>query len=108
MQFKKTDCPGCNSDIKDRKLAPPHTCGFLLEVDERPYFHELPQEKVDELFSNDVSVQFVIDSYLQPDWCGYHEALNPLLGCWSLTGFNRTSISEKYCRGCYCFKSYIK
>ena len=34
----------------------------------------------------------------QPDWCGYPDATQPLLGCWSLLG--GLVKGEEYCKKC--------
>ena len=69
------------------------------------YWHEIPQSEIDNLIKKNVQMQFVYDNYKQPDWCKYSNALDPLLGCWSLTGNNRTKISKKFCKTCECYSS---
>ena len=45
-----------------------------------------------------------MDTFKQPDWCEYYEALNGNMGCWSLMDLAkdgmRTKISEEFCKGC--------
>lgn len=77
----------------------------------KKYWHEIPQQEVDDLIEKKVINQYVMDNYLQPKWCDYPDALAGTLGCWSLTdnlpnGF-RTKISEDYCSTCECYKSTI-
>ena len=72
------------------------------------YFHEIPQAEVNQLIEDRKSVGYVLENYLQPDWCAYHQALSMTFGCWSLcdlteNGF-RTKISKKYCSSCDCYK----
>jgi hypothetical protein len=71
---------------------------------DRPYFHELPQEEIDKLISEGVTVGYIMDNYKQPDWCNYPEALSMSMGCWSLCDLSkdglRTKISKDYCKGC--------
>lgn len=71
------------------------------------YWHETPQDEIDRLIEDGALIQFVLDNYKQPDWCGYKQALSGMMGCWSLTdnepGGLRTHISKEYCKGCDCF-----
>lgn len=76
-------------------------------MNDRPYWHEIPQQEVDKLIEQGVTVQFVKDNFKQPEWCGYHDALCPMMGCWSLTGNepggSRTKISVEFCKECDLF-----
>jgi len=49
------------------------------------YFHELTESE-QHVVGDVMTWQQVDRQYSQPPWCSYHEALNPALGCWSLTG----------------------
>lgn len=77
-------------------------------MSDKKYWHELPQSEVDELIEKGVTNQYVIDNYLQPEWCQYDEALCGLMGCWLLVdnrpGGARTKVSLEYCKNCDCFK----
>lgn len=42
------------------------------------------------------------EKYRQPKWCGYPEALNGGMGCWSL--ISRLDCSEDSCKKCECFR----
>lgn len=69
------------------------------------YWHELSQEKIDELISKKVTLKYVMDNYKQPDWCNYPNALEGVMGCWSLTDNRkdglRTKISKQFCSNCH-------
>ena len=49
------------------------------------YFHELTESE-QHAVGDVMTWQQVAQKHPQPPWCSYHEALNPGLGCWSLTG----------------------
>lgn len=73
-------------------------------MDKRPYFHELPQETINDLIARKTTWQQIMDNYQQPTWCGYHEALNGSMGCWTLTDLtltsHRTQLSSSFCADC--------
>ncbi len=68
------------------------------------YFHELHQEQIDELVTNHVTIEYIKERYQQPDWCGYPNALDGWLGCWSLMDLSkdglRYKISKEFCEKC--------
>lgn len=68
------------------------------------YWHELPQEKINELIESKVTLAYVMKNYKQPKWCNYPNALEGLMGCWSLNDNKpdglRTKISESFCKDC--------
>lgn len=71
------------------------------------FFHEVDQAEIDKLISDNKTWEYITKNYLQPKWCEYPEALNGLMGCWSLIDISkdgyRTKISEDYCKTCeYC------
>jgi hypothetical protein len=74
----------------------------------RRYFHEIPQEEVDKLIEDKRTIEYVMETYKQPDWCNYPEALSMNMGCFSLCdlrdGGLRNKISKKFCKSCECFK----
>ena len=76
-------------------------------VSEKPYFHELPQEEIDKLVAEQKTVQYIVDNFKQPKWCGMPEALNFYTGCWSLNEMGKNSrrkeICEDFCKDCDCF-----
>lgn len=71
---------------------------------DKKYFHELSQEEIEQLVSEKKTVAYVVDTYKQPDWCDYPEALNGDMGCWSLMDLEpdglRTKISRDFCKNC--------
>ncbi len=73
----------------------------------KKYWHELPQDEIDQILKSGITVGECVKKYKQPDWCAYPDALAGMMGCWSLTsdesGGLRTEISEKYCKTCDCF-----
>lgn len=60
----------------------------------KKYFHEL----TDTEFEQAVKDKKKYDDFLQPEWCGYPDALLFDFGCWSLT--NRTIKTIKDCKNC--------
>ena len=74
---------------------------------EKKYFHELKQKEVEQLIKDKRTNAYVVQNFKQPDWCNYPEALNGIMGCWSLCdsskGGLRTKISKEFCKGCECF-----
>jgi hypothetical protein len=72
--------------------------------DNREYWHELPQERIEELLGKGTTWGEVMENYRQPEWCTYPDALKGEFGCWSLTGGEtRTKISHEYCNECDCY-----
>ena len=71
------------------------------------YFHELEQKEVDALIADKKTIGYIMETYKQPDWCNYPEALSMTMGCWSLCDLKkdglRTKISKEFCKGCDCF-----
>ena len=51
---------------------------------EGPFFHRLPQKEQKRILSSDMTIRQVLDTYRQPGWCNYPEALAGFMGCWSL------------------------
>jgi len=77
---------------------------------DKKYFHEIDKKEVDELIKGKKTWEYIMANYKQPDWCGYHDALRGLWGCWSLTGLlarrkGEFKISKEFCSKCDCFKS---
>ena len=68
------------------------------------YFHELHQDKIDELIENKATIFQIKQMFKQPDWCNYPNALDGFLGCWSLMDISedglRTKISKEFCKKC--------
>ncbi len=40
--------------------------------------------------------------WLQPEWCSYPDALDGMMGCWSL--IKRMVTSKTYCVDCECYR----
>jgi hypothetical protein len=75
---------------------------------ERRYWHRLSQETVDKIIAGGKTWGYVMENFKQPDWCEYSNALDGLMGCWTLTDRwnknSRKSISRKFCKGCEYYK----
>jgi hypothetical protein len=72
----------------------------------KPYWHELTEEQRQTIIRNGINAQEAIDTYAQPDWCNYPDAIGGYLGCWSLvSGFVD---SEERCTDCDCYKHRLK
>lgn len=73
--------------------------------DDRKYFHEAEQSEIDELLKIGGTIESILKKYRQPDWCSYPNALEGLMGCWSLVDLElRTKISEDFCKDCEYFR----
>jgi len=46
------------------------------------YFHELEQKEVDALIADKKTIGYIMETYKQPDWCKYPNALEGKMGCW--------------------------
>lgn len=80
-----------------------------MELQPTRYWHELPQEEVDQVLNSELTFGEIEGKYKPPIWCNYGpDVLHPLWGCWSLTDNQpnglRTCISETYCKNCEMFK----
>jgi len=68
------------------------------------YFHELEQTEIDALIDDKKTIGYIMETYKQPDWCKYPNALKGQMGCWSLMDLSkdglRTKISKDFCKGC--------
>ena len=68
------------------------------------YFHELlPSHRMIEMKEH--SFGEILETYKQPDWCLFDDALNGLFGCTSLL---TKVIDKKYCSECNYFKNLKK
>lgn len=65
------------------------------------YFHELTESEFNELFETKMTWGECAKEYPQPEWCSYPEAVQGVMGCWSLMGFMVTGRS--YCKNCDCY-----
>ena len=68
------------------------------------YFHELEQTEIDALIDDKKTIGYIMETYKQPDWCKYPNALEGQMGCWSLMDLSKdglwTKISKDFCKGC--------
>lgn len=64
---------------------------------EKKYFHELTDKEFEEVVNDDLTY----GDFKQPKWCGYPDALDWNMGCWSLTG--RTIKTKNDCKNCECY-----
>ena len=69
------------------------------------YWHKASNIQAQKLLDSNATIKEFMEQYSQPDWCGYPDALEGEMGCWSLTSFKlRKRISPKFCKSCDCFK----
>jgi hypothetical protein len=70
------------------------------------YWHKLQDSTIKRLVKNKVTIQECMKRYKQPDWCEYPNALEGVMGCWSLMDSMdlRHKISLEYCASCECCK----
>lgn len=74
-------------------------------MDNKPHFHELTNKEYETLKNSGATWRDVMATYSQPDWCEYPNALEGIMGCWSLVSEAlRKKISKEYCKNCDCFK----
>jgi hypothetical protein len=66
-------------------------------------FHEVTEEEFKGMCDSKKTWADIKKEYKQPDWCDYPEALDGIMGCWSLTG--RKVKKQSYCIGCPEYKS---
>lgn len=70
----------------------------------KQYWHKEEQEEVDKLIESGITIAKLKEQYKQPDWCNYPDALDGVLGCWSLNNNTqnglRTKICEDFCKTC--------
>lgn len=65
------------------------------------YWHKLANSTVNNMFNRGATWGEVMERYKQPDWCGYPDALEGDMGCWSLVfPSTRRQISREYCKTC--------
>lgn len=69
---------------------------------EKRYWHEMAREEKEEL-AGQITIGQLLETYLQPDWCEYPEALGGAMGCWSLMDTDKV-ITRDFCRNCDCFR----
>ena len=69
-------------------------------------FMELTKKEFKSLAKQKMTYAELAEKYPQPKWCGYPEALEGVMGCWSLLDFRVTS--EDYCKDCDCYREKLK
>jgi hypothetical protein len=74
----------------------------------KPFWHRESKKNIESLIKKGLTIQYLLENYRQPTWCNYPDALAGMMGCWSLTGDNRTEISHKFCSSCECYVKKIK
>ena len=73
----------------------------------KPYFHELPKEEQKRILNSEMVIKDFMDTYNQPPWCSYPEALMANMGCWSLMGMGSEGagvVNRDYCKDCDLYK----
>ena len=71
-----------------------------------PLFHLMPAEQFERLKKAGKTWSYAMKHYRQPDWCSYPNALDGMMGCWSL--INRKVTGEPYCaKGCDQYKPVL-
>lgn len=66
------------------------------------YFHELTKREFNKLLRKRMTWAECAESYPQPTWCAYPDAIAGVMGCWSL--MNLMVTGEDYCGDCDCYK----
>lgn len=77
---------------------------LTMPIVSKRYFHELEQKEVDALIANKKTIGYIMETYKQPYWCKYLNALEGQMGCWSLMDLSkdgfRNKISKDFCKSC--------
>ncbi len=74
----------------------------------KKYWHKLTKKEYKAILKSGITVEEALKKYSQPDWCSYQDAIDGVMGCWSLTGSNRTKISEEFCKTCDCSSNFTE
>jgi hypothetical protein len=70
------------------------------------YWHELTDEQRLDIWDNGgLTVGQFMKKYSQPEWCEYPDALQPMMGCWSLVMLPIHAKTMDYCKNCECLKA---
>jgi len=64
------------------------------------YFHEITKREFNRAVKKGLTWAEMARLYPQPKWCGYPDAVQGLMGCWSLMDFMVKN--EGFCKGCDC------
>ncbi|KKN73840.1 hypothetical protein LCGC14_0396420 [marine sediment metagenome] len=62
------------------------------------YFHTLTEKEFTKISKRKITWGQCAKDYPQPKWCSYPDAVNGIMGCWSLVGFMVTG--KDYCKNC--------
>lgn len=62
------------------------------------FFHELTKSEFKNLVKKKITYGELAKKYPQPTWCGYPDATQGMMGCWSLMDQKIKSIKD--CAGC--------
>ena len=65
------------------------------------YFHELTKKEFRTLCKTKVTWGQAAKDYPQPEWCSYPDAVQGIMGCWSLMDFTVTGRNS--CKNCDCY-----
>ena len=69
------------------------------------YFHKLTRDEWSEIIKSkgvqDYSWEDAAKDYPQPEWCKYPQAVQGVMGCWSLMDFRVTG--RNFCKNCDCY-----
>lgn len=77
-----------------------------MTITEKRYFHLVTDDEWEALKAGKLTWRGLQDEgYVQPDWCNYPDALDGMMGCWSLVG--RKVTGEAYCKSCECYKAKV-
>ena len=69
----------------------------------KKFFHLMPGGEFKRLSAQGMTWRGLQDmGYVQPDWCTYPDALDGMMGCWSL--INGKVKGETSCKGCECYR----
>jgi len=72
-------------------------------MSEKKYWHKLTKAEQAKVTAREkYTLSEFMEEYSQPDWCEYTDALEAMMGCWSL--FYGHVHSEKTCKKCECYK----
>ena len=72
-------------------------------MSEKIYWHKLTKAEQSKIKAREhYTLGEFMAEYSQPDWCIYPNALEAMMGCWSL--FYGHVHSEKTCKKCECYK----
>lgn len=89
---------------KEQSLDESTEQALTIPVVTNRYFHELEQKEIDALIADKKTIGYIMETYKQPAWCKYPNALEGQMGCWSLMDLSkdglRTKISKDFCKGC--------